>query len=155
MADIPASIVTFLEGDPIAVAGVARDGRLPANAIFRRLRDTGHKVVPLNPNAEEVEGVRCYPDVLALPETPQGVVVATHPDVSVRVVDQCAERGVPRVWLHRSFGDGSVSEDAVRACDDRGIECIVGGCPLMFCGQVDVGHRFMRWWLQRRGRVPR
>jgi hypothetical protein len=35
------------------------------------------------------------------------------------------------------------------------MECIVGGCPLMFCDPVDVGHRCMRWWLQRQGRVPK
>jgi hypothetical protein len=58
------------------------------------------------------------------------------------------------VWFHRSFGKGSVSEEAIRARAAEGIECIVGGCPLMFCDRVDVGHRYMRWWLQRRGRVP-
>lgn len=155
MAEMPASIAAFLAGGRLAVAGVARDGRLPANAIFRRLRDTGHDVVPLNPNATEVEGVRCYPDVLSVPERLDGVVVATHPAVSAQVVEQCAERGVAQVWLHRSFGDGSVSEAAVRACREHGIDCIVGGCPLMFCGRVDIGHRCMRWWLQRKGRVPR
>jgi hypothetical protein len=43
----------------------------------------------------------------------------------------------------------------VRECEARGIHCIVGGCPLMFCDPVDFGHKCMRWWLQRRGRVPR
>lgn len=155
MAEIPAQIAAFLEGERLAVAGVARDGRLPANAIYRRLRDTGHEVFPLNPNADEIEGVRCYPDVRSLPERPDGVVIATHPDVSARVVAECAEHGIGRVWLHRSFGQGSVSDEAVRVCAERGVDCIVGGCPLMFCGTVDVGHRCMRWWLQRRGRVPR
>ncbi len=155
MTELPVQIAEFLDGGRIAVAGVARDGRLPANAIFRRLRETGYEVTPLNPNTEEVEGVRCYPDVLSVPETPDGVVIATHPDVSALVVEQCAKRGVGRVWLHRSFGDGSVSDAAVRACAEHGIDCIVGGCPLMFCGRVDFGHRCMRWWLQRKGRVPR
>ena len=43
---------------------------------------------------------------------------------------------------------------AVEACRIHGIDCIEGGCPLMFCGRVDPVHRCMRWWLQRRGRVP-
>jgi len=61
---------------------------------------------------------------------------------------------VRHVWFHRSFGTGSVSDAAVEACRARGIEPIVGGCPMMFCGSVDIGHACMRWWLQRRGRVP-
>jgi hypothetical protein len=93
--------------------------------------------------------------VSALPEQIDGLVVTTHPNLSIELVRQCGERGVGRVWLHRSFGTGSVSEDAVRECEVAGLECIVGGCPLMFCKPVDVAHKCMRWWLQRRGRVPR
>jgi hypothetical protein len=70
-------------------------------------------------------------------------------------VRQCAEHAVPRVWLHRSFGAGSVSEEAVRECEQRGLEAIVGGCPLMYCEPVDLGHRCMRWWLGRGDRLPR
>jgi hypothetical protein len=81
------------------------------------------------------------------------VVIATHPDASADVVRQAAARHVPRVWFHRSFGQGSVSARAVHECADHGIACIVGGCPLMYCQPIDVGHRCMRWWLDRRGRI--
>jgi hypothetical protein len=53
------------------------------------------------------------------------------------------------------MGQGSVSEAAVKECAARGIEAIVGGCPLMFCEPVDLGHKCMKWWFQRQGRVPR
>ena len=150
----PAAIADFLDGRNLAVAGVSRDPHQPANAILRRLRDTGHRVVPVNPCVDALEGCRCYPDLLSIPGELDGVVIATHPDVAAEIVLQCAARGVRRVWLHRSFGDGSVSPTAVEACRSHGIDCIEGGCPLMFCGHVDPMHRCMRWWLQRRGRVP-
>jgi predicted CoA-binding protein len=155
MSTLPESVREFLAAPRIAVAGVSHDSRQPANAILRRLRETGHEVVPVNPGARELEGVPCYPDLASIPEPVQAVMVATHPDVSVDIARQCAEQGVERVWFHRSFGDGSVSPEAIRACEERGIHPVVGGCPLMFCGSVDVAHRCMRWWLQRRGRVPR
>jgi len=154
MANVPRLVAEFLSGERIAVAGVSRSSSQAANAIFRKLRDSGYEPVPINPNASELEGERCYPDLATVPGSLDGVVVATHPNVAVDVVRQCGERGVGRVWFHRSFGGGSVSEDAVRQCEASGIDCIVGGCPLMFCEPVDVGHRCMRWWLQRRGRVP-
>jgi hypothetical protein len=153
MANVPRSVSEFLSGERIAVAGVSRSSSQAANAIFRKLRDSGYETVPINPNASEVEGERCYPDLATVPGSVDGVVVATHPDVALELVRQCEGRGVRRVWFHRSFGAGSVSEDAVRRCETSGIDCIVGGCPLMFCEPVDVGHRCMRWWLQRRGRV--
>ena len=50
----------FLAQHRIAVAGVSRDAKQPANLIYRRLRDTGHEVFAVNPNAGEVEGDPCY-----------------------------------------------------------------------------------------------
>ena len=67
----------FLSQKVIAVAGVSRDPKQPANLIYRRLRDSGHEVYAVNPNATEVEGAHCWPDVGSLPEVPDGVVVAT------------------------------------------------------------------------------
>ncbi len=155
MAPQPESVARFLQSRRLAVAGVSRDAQQPANAIYRKLRDGSYEVFPVNPKASEVEGSRCYPDLASIPGALDGVVVATPPEASVEVVRECAARGVPRVWLHRSFGTGSVSEAALREAEERGIECIEGGCPLMYCEPVDIGHRCMRWWLGRRGRVPR
>jgi predicted CoA-binding protein len=155
MARVPDSVSRFLGGQCLAVAGVSRDTRQPANAIYRKLRDAGYEVVPLNPNASAVEGVACYPNLAACPGQVDGVVIATHPDVSAELVRECGEHGIEHVWFHRSFGQGSVSEEAVRECDRLGLQCIVGGCPLMYCEPVDIAHRCMRWWLGRRSRIPR
>lgn len=57
----------FLAQRRIAVAGVSRNIKQPANLISRRLSDAGHEVVAVNPNAEKVEGDRCYPSVGAIP----------------------------------------------------------------------------------------
>ena len=155
MARIPESISQFLSGKSFAVAGVSRQPGQAANAVYRKLKSSGYQVFPVNPNASEVEGVQCYPNVGSIPHPVDGVVVATHPTAALEVVRHSAERGVSGVWFHRSYGEGSVSEEAVRECQARGMNCIVGGCPLMFCEPVDLGHKCMRWWYQRRGRVPR
>ena len=155
MARVPESVAQFLRGKRFAVAGVSRASGQAANAVYHRLKDCGYEVFPINPNASEVEGGTAYPDLAAIPVTVDGVVIATHPDISLDIVRQCSQHGVKRVWFHRSFGGGSVSPQAVRECEARGLHCIVGGCPLMFCGQVDFAHKCMRWWLQRAGRVPR
>ena len=154
MARIPESVADFLGQRRFAVAGVSRDPTQAANAVYRKLRDSGFEVFPVNPNASEVEGVRCYPALDAVPGPVGGVVIATPPAASLEVVRQCAALGVSRVWLHRSFGEGSVSDEAVRECGARSIRCIVGGCPLMYCAPVDLGHRCMRWVLRWQGRVP-
>jgi predicted CoA-binding protein len=154
MAKVPTEIEQFLACKRIAVAGVSRNTGEAANAVYRKLRGAGYEVFATNPNAAEVEGTRCYPDLAAIPGGVDGVVIATRPDVSVDVVRQCSQLGIDLVWFHRSFGEGSVSEAAVRECEARGIRCIVGGCPLMYCKPVDLGHRCMRWVLRLQARVP-
>jgi uncharacterized protein len=155
MARMPDVVADFLNGRRIAVAGVSRGSASAANPVYRKLRDSGYEVFPVNPNASQLEGATCYPDLASIPGPLDGVVVATHPDVSAQIVQQAAARQVPRVWLHRSFGQGSVSDAAVQECAKSGIACIVGGCPLMYREPVDVGHRCMRAVLRWLGRVPR
>jgi predicted CoA-binding protein len=149
----PESVEAFLGGKRFAVAGVSRDGKQAANAVYRKLRGAGYEVVPVNPQASQVEGTTCYPDLLSVPGSLDGVVIATHPAVALDVVRQARERGMRHAWFHRSFGQGSVSDEAVREAKAAGMNCIVGGCPLMYAEPVDVLHRCMCWWLGRTGRI--
>lgn len=155
MAPLKQAAEEFLSQQRIAVAGVSRDHRQPANLIYRRLRDHGHTVFAVNPNAAEVEGDRCYPDVRSLPERVDGVVVVTTPEVSEGVVRACHAAGVERVWLHRGIGPGSVSDAAVAYCRDNGIEVIPGGCPNMFGETGDTFHRCLRAVSRASGKLPR
>jgi predicted CoA-binding protein len=145
----------FLAQDRIAVAGVSRDTKQPANLIYRRLRAAGHEVFAINPNADEVEGDRCYATVTDIPGGVDGVVVVTAPDVAPAVVADCAAARVPRVWFHRGLGPGSLSDEAIAACRRHGIAVIPGGCPNMFGATSDPGHRGMRRMLQLTGKLPR
>jgi uncharacterized protein len=154
MTRTPESITAFLGGRRIAVAGVSRTGQSAANLVLGKLRHSGYEAIPVNPNATEIDGTTCYPDLASIPGTVDGVVIATHPAVSAEIVRQAARRGVTSVWFHRSFGQGSVSDDAVQTCAALRLTCIVGGCPLMYCEPVDFGHRCMRAVLSWRGRLP-
>jgi uncharacterized protein len=155
MSDLPDAIAAFLAGKRIAVAGVSRDSKgHVGNAVFRKLRDGGYEVFAVNPNASEVEGVRCYPALGAIAGELDGVVVATPPSLGVCIVRQCAEKGVKRIWFHRSFGQGSVSDEALAAAHAAGIETIEGGCPLMYIAPVDGGHKCLRWLLKLMGKIP-
>lgn len=145
----------FLAQPRIAVAGVSRDSAQPANLIFRRLRDAGHEVYAINPHAETVEGADCFRAVEAVPAELDGVVVVTAPGQTDAVVADCIRAGVPRVWLHRGLGPGSVSAHAVETCRESGTRLIRGGCPNMFGATSDRGHRCMRAMLAAGGKIPR
>ncbi len=147
MIQLESAVADFLAQRRLAVAGVSRDGKLPANHIFRKLLAAGYEVYPVNPNAAEVEGSPCFPDLASIPAEIQGLVIATPPTAALALVEQCVDRGIPRVWMHRSFGPGSVSEEAELRCREAGIAVIPGACPMMFIEPVDVAHTCIRWAL--------
>jgi predicted CoA-binding protein len=151
---LPPVVAEFLAGKRLAVAGVSRDSRQAANAIYRKLRASGYEVFAVNPRASEVEGARCYSDLETVPGPLDGLIVASPPATTLELVRQSADLGVSHIWFHRALGSGSVSAEAVRECKARGLACIVGGCPLMYCEPVDVFHRCLRWVLRWGGRVP-
>lgn len=156
MAALNELVTDFLAQKRIAVAGVSRrNHNAPGNLIYRKLRDSGYQVYALNPNASVVENDRCYPDLHALPQPVDAMVITTAPETAEDLVEECAETGVSRVWLHRSFGEGSVSKEAVAFCQEHQMSVIAGGCPMMFCQPADWGHRCMRWVLKLSGGLPK
>ena len=148
------AVRAFLDRKRIAVAGVSRGGRLPANAIYRKLRGAGYEVFAINPAAIEVEGARCYPNLRSIPDGVDAVVIATPPEVADGLVRECAELGIRHVWMHRSFGQGSVSASAAAFGREQGLSIIDGACPMMYVNP-DIGHRCIRWVLSVTGGLPK
>jgi predicted CoA-binding protein len=147
----------FLAQKRIAVAGVSRNGSQHpvGNLIYRRLKTTGHDVFPVNPQMRTFEGDRCYPDLQSIPGGVDGVVIITRPETTERIVRDCNDARVPRVWMHQSLGKGSsVSPEAVEYCRRHGISVIAGACPMMYGDGADFGHTCMRWILRVTGGLP-
>lgn len=148
---------SFLANKRIAVAGVSREqgGAHGGNVVYARLKERGYEVYPVNPNAPEVEGDPCFPDVGSIPGGVEAVVIATTPAVAPAVMQQCIDAGVAHVWMHRAFGPGSVSPAATELGRRAGILVIDGGCPLMFKPTDDLPHRMMKSVLTITKAVPR
>ena len=147
----------FLASKRIAVAGVSREsgGSHGGNIVYQRLKERGYDAFAVNPNADEVEGDRCYHTLGDIPDGVEAVVIATAPENAPDVMRECIDLGIERVWMHRSFGQGSLSDEATRVGRAAGDTVIPGGCPLMFEPCDDGGHRFMKTVLTWTGSVPR
>ena len=152
-----AKVSEFLAQKRIAVAGVSRDdSRHPAaNLIYRRLKNTGHDVFAVNPHMQSFDGDRCYPDMGSIPGGVDGVVIVTRPETTERIVRECSDAGVRRVWMHASTAKGSsVSPEAVEYCRQHEMTVLAGACPMMFGDGVDFGHRCMRLFMKLSGGLP-
>jgi len=146
----------FLSHKRIAVTGVSRHPQSHgANVVYRRLRDRGYEVFAVNPNADEVEGDTAYHSLTEIPGGVEAVVIGTRPERAEATMEECAQLGIEQVWMHRSFGGGSVSDTATRYGREHGITVIDGGCPCMFGPTADFGHKAMRFVFSLSGNVPK
>jgi uncharacterized protein len=156
MQRIKEAAAEFLDKRRVAVTGVSRRPRSHgSNVVYQRLRQRGYEVFAVNPNAEEVEGDLCYRDLSSIPGGVEAVVIGTRPEIAEETMRECADLGIKHVWMHRSFGKGSVSEAATEFGRKRGISVIDGGCPCMFDPTADLGHKAMRFVFGLKGNVPR
>jgi predicted CoA-binding protein len=146
----------FLHHKRIAVTGVSRQAEgHGGNVVYTRLRDRGYEVIAVNPHADRVEGDPAYPDLASIPGGVDAVVIATSAQRAPDTMREIVDLGIKYAWMHRSFGAGSVSDEATRIGREAGVLVIDGGCPLMF-GQVsDGGHRMMCRVMKLTGKVPR
>lgn len=154
---LAAKVDDFLAQKRIAVVGVSRNNNHhPAgNLVYRRLKGTGHEVIPVAPHMQTFDGDRCYPNLQSIPSNVDGVVIVTRPETTERIVRDCSDAGVRRVWMHESMAKGSsVSPAAVEYCQQHGISVIAGACPMMFGPGVDFGHTCMRWMMKLTGGLP-
>jgi uncharacterized protein len=156
MSTIKEAAEEFLSHERVAVTGVSRSAKdHGSNVVYKRLRDRGYHVFAVNPNAEEVEGDRCFHDLRSIPGGVEAVVIGTRPEHAEETMRECDELGIKRVWMHRGPGAGSVSETATDYGRQHGITVIDGGCPCMFGPTADFGHKAMRMVFKLTGNVPR
>jgi predicted CoA-binding protein len=109
----------------------------------------------VNPNADTVEGDRSYHALADIAGGVDAVVIATRPEEAEATVHECDDLGITHVWMHRSIGEGSVCDSATVFGREHGVAVIDGGCPLMFEPTADCGHKIMKFFLTRTGKVPR
>jgi predicted CoA-binding protein len=156
METIREAASAFLTNKRIAVTGVSRTPKNHGgNVVYNRLKDRGYEVFAVNPNAEQVEGDRCYASLRDIPGGVDAVVMATRPENTEATMRDCAELGIKNAWMHRAFGSGSVSKDATVFGREHGIKVIDGGCPLMFEPASDFGHRVIKLVGTSTGKVPK
>ena len=144
-----ALIDAFLAEPALAVIGVSRSGKGFGNVAARELRRKGYRVYPVNPQADVVDGERCYRSLAALPEPVGGVLVVVPPEQGIDVVRQAAAAGIRRVWLQQ----GAESPRLKHVCAELGLETVAGECVLMFASPTGV-HKAHRWVWRMIGKIP-
>jgi predicted CoA-binding protein len=124
-------IDAFLGGKPHAVVGASTNRDKYGNKVLRVYQQNDRPVYPVNPKADEVEGLRAYPDLASLPERPHGVSIITPPEVSRTILEQAAELGIEHLWMQ----PGAEFDGAEQRGAELGVNVIAdGSCILVILG---------------------
>ena len=140
----------FVAQKRFALAGASRTGKKFGNAILRELKERGYDVVPIHPEAIELEGLKCARSLASVAGRVDGLVVVTPPAEAVKLVGEAAAAGIPRVWLQQGAG----SDEAATVARERGVSLVHGHCLLMFLPGVRGFHRFHRGLWSLLGKLP-
>lgn len=132
---------SFLAARRIAVVGVSRNPKDFSRYVFGELVRRGLPVVPVNPAATEIDGVRCFPTVQDVSPRADAALLLTPPAATERVLRECVAAGIRRVWLHRGAGAGAESPAALAVCAEFGLDAIHGLCPFMALPGAGLPHR--------------
>lgn len=132
-------ISKFLSKKTIAVVGVSR-GRGFGNTIMRTLAERGYEIVPVNANADTIDGKTCYRSLTQVPSAIDAVVSVVPPLQTLMVVEDCIRLGVKCLWMQQ----GSESREAILRAESSGIAVVHHACILMYAGPRGI-HRMHRW----------
>jgi predicted CoA-binding protein len=114
----------------VAILGASRDRRKFGNKSVRAHLRQGYAVYPVNPAADEIEGLKCYPNLEAVPvERLDRISVYLPPEVGIGLLDEIKSRGAHEVW----FNPGSESPELLARAREIGLEVIQA------CSIVDLG----------------
>jgi len=114
----------------VAVVGASRDRSKFGNISVRAHLQQGYEVFPVNPHADEVEGLPAFESLSEVPaENLDRVTVYLPPDLTLDLLDEIAEVEPAEVWLN----PGSSDEDVRARAEQLGIEIIEA------CSIVDLG----------------
>ena len=127
----PNATTDFLAGETFAVVGASTDRAKYGNKVLRSYIQNNRKVFPVNPNANEVEGLKAYSDLASLPEKVDAVSIITPPPITEKVVKEALDLGIRHLWMQ----PGAESEAAIAAAQAAGANVIGGdACVLVVQG---------------------
>ena len=122
---------SFLAAGEFAVVGASTHREKYGNKVLRCYMQHGREVTPINPRAEEIEGLACVVSLTELARPEAAVSIITPPKVTLAVVEEAGAAGYQRLWMQ----PGAESVEAIERAAELGLDLIHSGpCLLVVLG---------------------
>ena len=102
------------------------------NKAVRAYLRQGYEVLPVNPRADMIEGIKCWRSIGDPPGPIDRALFYLPPKIGLQAIEELAARGdVAEVWLN----PGAESDELIARAEELGF------VPIMACAIVDIGER--------------
>jgi predicted CoA-binding protein len=122
--DIPGLRRILAHSRTIAVVGLSANWYRPSYFAAKYLQDHGYRVIPVNPNYEQVLGERCYPSVSAIPGPVDVVDGFRKAEEMVELAREAVAKKASVLWMQL----GIRNEEAERIASEAGLDVVVDRC---------------------------
>jgi predicted CoA-binding protein len=114
----------------VAVVGASKNRAKYGNKALRAYLAEGWTVFPVNPNETEIEGLRCYPSVLDIPEPLDRVTLYVPPATGLQLLEEIAQKGCGELYVN----PGAESPEVLERARALGLQPIFA-CSILAVGQ--------------------
>jgi predicted CoA-binding protein len=111
----------------IAVVGFSSRMDRAGYYVPAYLQQQGYRIFPVNPNIETGLGTAAYPDLSALPEVPDLVLIFRRSEAVPPIVDQAIELGAKAVWMQLGITNQQAAQKAISA----GLDVVMDTCMMV------------------------
>lgn len=114
------------EAKTVAVVGMSPRPDRPSHYVAKYLLENGYDVIPVNPQIDEVLGLKSYPDLKSIPRHVDLVDIFRRSSQVPPIVDEAIEVGSQFIWMQ----DGVVHEEAAAKARRAGATVVMDNCTL-------------------------
>ena len=133
-------IENFISSKRVAVVGFSRSGKKFGNMAGKELIKRGYEIYPVHPDAREIDGLTCYPNLKSLDGKADALLISIPPVNVPPVLEEAAQVGLKNIWLQQ----GSWSKEVQQTADRLGLPVVSKKCILMYAPPVTSVHKFHR-----------
>ena len=110
----------------IAVVGLSSKRHRPSYGVAEYLQSAGYRIIPVNPNEQEVLGEKCYPRLEDVPERVDIVDIFRRSEMVPEVVESAIRIGAKAVWMQ----EGVIHSGAAERARQAGLIVVMDACML-------------------------
>jgi predicted CoA-binding protein len=124
MTDIDGLRRILTENTTIAVVGLSANWWRPSFFAAKYMQDHGYRIIPVNPNYDEILGEKCYDRIEDIPDPVDVVDIFQRPEVTPALAQSAVAIGAGVLWMQI----GVVNDESARIAESGGLEVVMNRC---------------------------